>query len=158
MALFRPVVRTSDTIAVAYFGDPCVTVPEGEVGWVPAESCVLDEVDGHTADVVQIRGLSPTEHVVCDDAGGMRARAFARAKKGVVRVNGSANRKVIETWLDQVALHDAGGALVLLGVVVGALTQGSDPRKLQRVALGQDEDEVVPPGPADAAPPAEKKS
>lgn len=141
MALFRPVVRTTETLDLVYSYDPCVTAPEGEVGWLPVESCVLTQVDGHAADVITVRGLDVLEVVAAEDSGGTRAKALAFSRRGVVKVNGSKKRKDIDAWLDGVAMFDASTTLVLLGMVVSAITRATDPRAVQRFALGKEDDD-----------------
>ena len=126
---------TSAVVEIVYCDDPDVTPSKPELkGWILADLASMQS----GADIVSIRPLNVDERARTADVDGRAQMMLARARAGLVMVNGRSGEKARSTWLD--GCPD--DALFLLGLVVGAVTNNVDHQLLQSAILGaMDEDD-----------------
>ena len=126
---------TSSVVEIVYCDDPDVTPTDEKLrGWILSDLATMQA----DADVLSIRPLNVDERARTTDVEGRAQMMLARARAGVVSVNGKTGEKARSRWLD--GCPD--DAVFLLGLMVGALTNNVDHQLIQRVVLGlADEDE-----------------
>tara|TARA_R110000824_G_scaffold131166_1_gene293092 strand:+ start:9291 stop:9722 length:432 start_codon:yes stop_codon:yes gene_type:complete len=128
---------TSSVVEIVYCDDPDVTPgDESSRGWILSDLATAQP----DADILVVRPLNVDERARTTDVEGRAQMMLARARAGVVSVNGKTGEKARSRWID--GCPD--DAVFLLGLVVGALTNNVDHQLMQRLVLGlvdEDEDE-----------------
>ena len=132
---------TNAVVEIVYCEDPDVTPTDDELrGWIVSDQATIKS----GADVISVRPLNVDERARTTDVNGRAQMMLARARFGLVVVNGRTWEKARAAWLD--GCPD--DALFLLGLFVGAITNNVDHQLLQSAILGamDSEEEDDKPG------------